>query len=137
MKTNYEKLMKNNYEKLLIFYLPFTACHSRAGQREGKESMLSEAVPIRFQLLCAASHRFHAYAHTPRRNDMGGWIHVFFRLKQASTAMSSLRGLVGKGMVSIAVEAVPIRLQLLCAASHRLTTSNAEHFPPTHLPLQE
>ena len=25
MKTNYEKLMKNNYEKLLIFYLPFTS----------------------------------------------------------------------------------------------------------------
>ena len=25
MKTNYEKLMKINYEKLLIFYLPFTA----------------------------------------------------------------------------------------------------------------
>ena len=24
MKTNYEKLMKINYEKLLIFYLPFT-----------------------------------------------------------------------------------------------------------------
>jgi len=39
---------------------------------------------------------------------MGGWIHVFFRLKQASTAMSSLRGLVGKGMGSIAVEAVTI-----------------------------
>ena len=52
---------------------------------------------------------------------MGGWIHVFFRFEQASTAMSSprrqeqastamssLRGLVGKGMGSIAVEAVPI-----------------------------
>ena len=25
MKTNYEKLMKINYEKLLIFYLPFTS----------------------------------------------------------------------------------------------------------------
>ncbi len=29
------------------------------------------------------------------------------RLLQASTGMSSLRGLVGKGMGSIAVEAVP------------------------------
>ena len=27
MKTNYEKLMKINYEKLLIFYLPFTAIY--------------------------------------------------------------------------------------------------------------
>jgi hypothetical protein len=27
MKTNYEKLMKINYEKLLIFYLPFTPSH--------------------------------------------------------------------------------------------------------------
>jgi len=63
------------------------------------------------------------------RNDMGGWIHVLFRLKQASTAMSSLRGLAGKGMGSIAVEAVTIRLQLLYAASHR--------FPLTHIPPQE
>ena len=26
---------------------------------------------------------------------------------------------------------------LLCPASHRLTTSNAKHFPPTHMPLLE
>ena len=39
---------------------------------------------------------------------MGGWIHVLIRFEQASTAMSSLRGLAGKGMGSIAVEAVPI-----------------------------
>jgi len=55
--------------------------------------------------------------------------YVLCRLKQASTAMSSQRWLAGKGMGSIAVEAVPIRLQLLCAASHR--------FPLTHIPPQE
>jgi hypothetical protein len=38
------------------------------------------------------------------RNDMGGWCPL--KLKQASTGMSSLRGLVGKGLGSIAVEAV-------------------------------
>ena len=31
MKTNYEKLMKINYEKLLIFYLPFTAFSACSG----------------------------------------------------------------------------------------------------------
>ena len=31
MKTNYEKLMKINYEKLLIFYLPFTTGKAMLG----------------------------------------------------------------------------------------------------------
>ena len=33
MKTNYEKLMKINYEKLLIFYLPFTLAAPRTPKR--------------------------------------------------------------------------------------------------------
>ncbi|MBR3492550.1 MAG: hypothetical protein IKH44_09670, partial [Bacteroidales bacterium] len=46
-------------------------------------------------------------------------------------------GQVGKGMGSIAVEAVTIWFFLLCSASYRLTSSNAKHFPPTHMPTLE
>ena len=45
---------------------------------------------------------------------------------QASTDMSSLRRLVGKGMGSIAVEAVLWEFCLLCPAAHRC--------PLTHKP---
>ena len=38
------------------------ACHSSVRLSEGKESMLSDAVTIRFFLLWSASHRFQAYA---------------------------------------------------------------------------
>ena len=75
---------------------------------------------------------------------MGGWFYVFFRLSLASESMSSQRydatglnsdvipamrccrpqqlchpsdGRVGKGMGSIAVEAVTIWFFLLCSAS--------------------
>ena len=59
---------------------------------------------------------------------MGGWFDVFFRLLQASESMSFLRWAEG-GMESMLSEAVTIRLQLLCTASHR--------FPLTHIPPQE
>jgi len=58
---------------------------------------------------------------------MGGWIHVFFRLKQASTAMSSLRRLVGKGMGSIAVEAVTIGFNFFVPPP---IDSKLAHIPP-------
>ena len=73
----------------------------------GMESMLSEAVTIGFNFFVPPPIDSPLRTY-PCWNDMGGWIHVFFRLKQASTAMSSLRRLVGEGMGSIAVEAVPI-----------------------------
>ena len=38
MKTNYEKLMKINYEKLLIFYLPFTSSNLRFAKRNDEAS---------------------------------------------------------------------------------------------------
>lgn len=34
MKTNYEKLMKINYEKLLIFYLPFTGGNDEGAKHD-------------------------------------------------------------------------------------------------------
>ena len=57
----------------------------------GMESMLSEAVIIGFNFFAPPpiDSLLPTYLCW---NDMGGWIHVFFRLSQASTAMSSPRG---------------------------------------------
>ena len=41
------------------------------------------------------------------------------------------------GLGSMASRAVIKGFLLLCPASHRLTTSNAKHFSPTHMPLLE
>ena len=53
----------------------------------GMESMLSEAVPIGYNFFVPPP--IDSLQRTyPRRNDMGGWIHVFFRLSQATESMS-------------------------------------------------
>ena len=100
----------------------------------GMESMLSEAVPIGYNFFVPPpiDSLLRTY---PRRNDMGGWFDASFRFKQASTAMSSSlrqeqasesmsfpRWAEG-GMESMLSEAVTIRLQLLCPASHRFHAS--------------
>ena len=102
-------------------------------------SIAVEAVSMRFLLLCSASHRFQANALAPAGMtweadtclcsvDTGFRKHVITAIRcdrpqqlchpndamsQASTAMSSLRWPVGKGMGSIAVEAVSIWFFLL------------------------
>ena len=117
------------------------------GQRHGIYSCLGRH--NRFQLLCPASHRFHSNAHTPAgmtweagfmcslgSNRPQQLCHPYAGRNRPQKACHSYAG-QREGVESMLSEAVSIRLQLLCPASHRLTTSNAEHFPPTHLPLQE
>ena len=103
MKTNYEKLMKINYEKLLIFYLPFTEAD-----------------------LCCFSVFTGLWSHV---------IQVFGSNRHLKPCHP--RGGRRSGMGSMASRAVTERFLLLCSASHRLTTSNAKHFPPSHMPLLE
>jgi len=55
------------------------------------------------------------------------------RLQKACHSSDGL----SEGKESMLSDAVSIWFFLLCPASHRLTTSNAKHFPLAHMPTQE
>ena len=66
--------------------------------------------------LCTASHRFLSIAHTHVGMTWETGSDFLFRLVQASTDISSLQRLVGKGIGSIVVEAILWEFWLLCSA---------------------